>query len=90
MNIATSMRTFLRAWVIEFTIKVRKRSSYRARGCPLETRSDGVPLGPWGVEEAGGCGLRWMAETAFSVFKRLFGERVRARTLSNVVRELRL
>jgi hypothetical protein len=38
------------------------------------------------VEEAGGYGLRWMAETAFSVFKRLFDERVRVRTISKVVR----
>lgn len=35
-------------------------------------------------------GLRWMAETAFSTFKRLFGEHVRARSLPNMVREMLL
>lgn len=35
-----------------------------------------------------GYGRRWMAETAFSTFKRLFGEHSLARTLENVAREL--
>ena len=33
-------------------------------------------------------GRRWMAETAFSTFKRLFGEHSMARTLENIAREL--
>lgn len=35
-----------------------------------------------------GYGRRWMAETAFSTFKRLFGEHSLARTLENIAREL--
>ena len=35
-----------------------------------------------------GYGPRWMAETVFSVFKLLFGEQVRARSLPNMIREL--
>ena len=35
----------------------------------------------------GGYGRRWMAETAFSTFKRMFGEHVTARKYSNMVRE---
>jgi hypothetical protein len=35
-----------------------------------------------------GYGRRWMAETAFSVYKRLFGEYVMARSFSNMVREM--
>ena len=33
-------------------------------------------------------GRRWMAETAFSTFKRLFGEHCLARTMENIAREL--
>lgn len=35
-------------------------------------------------------GRRWMAETAFSTFKRLFGEYCLAKTLPNIVKELTL
>ena len=35
-----------------------------------------------------GYGRRWMVETAFSTFKRLFGEHSMARTLKNIAREL--
>jgi IS5 family transposase len=35
-----------------------------------------------------GYGRRWMVETAFSTFKRLFGEHSLARTLENIAREL--
>ena len=36
----------------------------------------------WSREK--GYGLRWMAETAFSIFKRLFGEHSLARSLENI------
>lgn len=35
-----------------------------------------------------GYGRRWMVETAFSTFKRLFGEHSMARSLENIAREL--
>ena len=37
-----------------------------------------------------GYGLRWMVETVFSAFKRLFAEHVMARSLPNMVREMLL
>jgi len=38
--------------------------------------------------EVKGYGRRWSVETAYSTFKRVFGESVMAKTLDNVVREL--
>jgi hypothetical protein len=35
-----------------------------------------------------GYGRRWAVETAYSTFKRLFGEHSLARSLENIVREL--
>jgi len=35
-----------------------------------------------------GYGRRWMAETAFSTFKRLFGEHNLSRTMENIAHEL--
>ena len=35
-----------------------------------------------------GYGRRWITETAFSTFKRLFGEHSMAKTLKNIAREL--
>jgi len=40
----------------------------------------------WAKEK--GCGRRWMAETAFSTFKSLFGEHSLARTLENITLEM--
>ena len=40
----------------------------------------------WAKEK--GYGRRWMVETAFSTFKRLFGEHCLARTIDNITREL--
>ena len=35
-----------------------------------------------------GYGRRWVVETAYSTFKRLFGEHSRAKTLANIALEL--
>ena len=35
-----------------------------------------------------GYGMRWMVETAYSTFKRLFGECSLSRTLENIVHKL--
>jgi len=82
---------FLAEKGIEAAIKVRKNSSRCARGCQarkqavLEYLSDAES---W--KRRVGYGLRWMAETAFSSFKRLFGEHVMARRLPNMIREMLL
>ena len=82
---------FLAERGIEPAIKVRKNSSGRARGCHARKR---VALENLRYLEAWkwlvGYGLRWMAETVFSSFKRLFGEHVMVRRLPNMVREMLL
>jgi hypothetical protein len=40
----------------------------------------------WAEEK--GYGRRWSVETAYSTFKRMFGESVMAKTMGNAVREL--
>ena len=82
---------FLAEKGIEAAIKVRKNSSRRARGCQarkqtvLEYLRDAES---W--KRRVGYGLRWMAETAFSTFKRLFGEHVMTRRRPNMIREMLL
>jgi len=83
--------SFLGERGVEAAIKVRRNSSRRARGCParreavLEYLRDAEA---W--KRRVGYGLRWMAETAFSSFKRLFGEHVMARSFPDMVREMML
>jgi len=72
---------------VEPIIKVRRNAVRRTRGCPARRRaltmqsngSDG-----WRRKY----GLRWMAESAFSWLKRVFGEYVSAKKLENMVREI--
>lgn len=45
-------------------------------------------LGYDGWARLKGYGRRWMVETAFSTFKRLFGEHSLARSLENIAQEL--
>ena len=83
--------TFLATKGIEPAIKVRKNSSSRARGCQARKQTVLEYLrDPEAWKRRVGYGLRWMAETAFSTFKRLFGEHVMARQLSNMIREMLL
>ena len=82
---------FLEERGIEPAIRVRKNSSRRARGCPARKRVVVEFLRDseeW--KRRVGYGLRWMVETAFSTFKRLFGEHVKARNLPNMIREMLL
>ena len=80
---------FLEEQGIEPAIKVRRNSSRRARGCPARKRVVMEQLrDPERWKRRVRYGLRWMAETAFSTFKRLFGEHVMARSLRNMVREM--
>ena len=70
---------------IEPAIKVRKNSSGRARGCQARKRVVLEYLrDPEAWKRRVGYGLRWMAETGFSTFKRLFGEHVTARSISQI------
>lgn len=74
---------------IDPAIKVRKNSSRRARGCPARKRVVLEYLrDPEEWKRRVGYGRRWMAETAFSTFKRMFGEHVTARKFPNMVREM--
>jgi hypothetical protein len=76
---------------IEAGIKVRKNSSRRTRGCPARRRAVVDQLRDseaWKMRV--GYGRRWMVETVFSVFKRLFGEYVAARSFPAMVKEVML
>ncbi|MBC7121009.1 MAG: transposase [Candidatus Methanosuratus sp.] len=74
---------------IDAVIKPRRNSVLET---PSRARRYEVDLyrnlghGKWAAIK--GYGRRWSVETAYSTFKRVFGESVMARTLDNVVREL--
>jgi len=76
---------------IEPVIKVRKNASLRAKGCMprklsvIEQKED---FDGW--KQKHGYGYRWIAESAFSSFKRMFGEHVKAVKWKNMVKELML
>jgi len=74
---------------VEAVIKPRKNSR-------LDTRSPGRMLAVGRYRELGheawagltGYGRRWAVETAYSTFKRVFGEGCMAKSLVNIAREL--
>jgi len=80
---------FLEGLGVEAVIKPRRNSR-------LDTRSPGRRLAVGRVRELGyeawakltGYGGRWAVETAYSTFKRLFGECSLARSFENIAREL--
>jgi len=83
--------TFLAAKGVEAGIRVRRNSSRRARGCHARKMAVMEQLGdPEAWKQWVGYGGRWMAETAFSVIKRVFGEYVMARSFPNMVGEMLL
>ena len=79
----------LEARGIEAVIKPRRNSVSSTRS---STRGRavweflGLGYDGWAVEK--GYGRLWMAETAFSTFKRLFGEHSLSRTMENIAHEL--
>lgn len=79
----------LEARGIEPAIKPRRNSRPDTRS-PARRRAveEFLDLGYEAWAEEKGYGRRWMAETAFSTFKRLFGEHSLARNLENIAREL--
>jgi len=74
---------------IEPVIKVRKNASSRAGGCmPRKLVAQKYLRDPDTWKRTHGYGQRWMAETAFSSFKRTFGEHVSAKKMANMAGEL--
>jgi transposase len=76
---------------IEPIIKVRKNASLKARGCmprKLSVVEQKKDFDAW--KKNHGYGYRWAAESAFSAFKRMFGEHVKAVRWKNMVKELML
>ena len=67
-----------------------KRNARSDRGHPARRRAVGLVrgLGYEGWAEVVGYGRRWAVETAYSTFKRLFGEHSLARGMVNIAREL--
>lgn len=76
---------------IEPVIKVRKNASLKARGCmprKLSVVEQKQDFDGW--KKKHGYGYRLAAESAFSAFKRIFGEHVKAVKWKNMVKELLL
>lgn len=80
---------FLGACGIEAGIKVREDANPRSEG-PRGKVVKAYLADAEGWKKAVGYGSRWMAETFFSGFKRLFGEVVHAKKWERMVAELRL
>jgi len=72
---------------IEACIKVRRGSSMKARGCTPRKLAAIEQLNE-GWKRRHGYGMRWMAESAFSCMKRVFGEHVRSVRWRSMVKEL--
>jgi len=83
--------SFLAAKGIEAGIRVRRNSSHRTRGCHARKMAVMKQLGdPEAWKWRVGYGERWVTETAFSVFKRVFEENVMARSFPKIVGEMSL
>lgn len=75
---------------IEPLIRVRKNSSLNSRGCMPRKFAVALQLSNPEWRHEGGYGYRWMAESAFSCLKRVFGEYICAVKWPNIVKELLL
>ena len=76
---------------IEPVIKVRKNSSSKAGGCmPRKRVAQEYLRDPDIWKRKHGYGQRWMVETVFSTFKRLFGEYASSIRFRYTVREMML
>ena len=70
-------------------IKTRSNSKVKSTNCHARNMSvikQQVNLKRW--KRSASYGHRWMAETAFSSIKRMFGEHVTARKFSNMEKEI--
>ena len=75
---------------IEAVIRVRKNASLRGGGCMTRKFAVLEQLGNEGWRKVRGYGYRWMAESAFSSLKRIFGEYITSVRWKNIVNELLL
>lgn len=82
-HLATRMR-------VDPLIRVRKNASLHADGCMPRKFAVMEQLGNDGWRKHRGYGFRWMAESAFSCLKRVFGEFICSVKWRNVVQELLL
>jgi hypothetical protein len=80
---------FLESRGIEAVVKPRRNSRLDTR-CPGRRRAVELvrSLGYDEWAKLSGYGRRWAVETAYSTFKRLFGEHSLARDFGNIVKEL--
>jgi hypothetical protein len=81
---------FLADHGIEPVIKVRKNSSFKARGCMPRKKAVVEQLGNPEWKKKKGYGYRWIAESSFSAIKRIFGEHISSIKWGNIVKELLL
>jgi transposase len=75
---------------IEAVIRVRKNASLKGGGCMPRKFAVLEQLGNMDWRKARGYGYRWMAESAFSSLKRVFGEYICSVKWKNIVNELLL
>jgi transposase len=75
---------------IDPLIRVRKNASFKGGGCMPRKFAVALQLGNPGWRRERGYGYRWMAESAFSSIKRVFGEYICAVKWPNIVKELLL
>lgn len=75
---------------VEPLIRVRKNASGKADGCMPRKFAVLEQLGNSGWRREKGYGYRWMAESAFSCLKRVFGEYICSVKWENIVKELLL
>jgi len=80
---------FWRIWGIEVVVKPRRNARVDS-GPPARRLAVGRvrELGYEAWARFTGYGRRWAVETAYSTFKRLFGEHSLARSFENIAREL--
>jgi len=75
---------------IEPLIKVRKNASLKGGGCMPRKLAVVEQFGNVNWRKEKGYGYRWMAESAFSSIKRVFGEHITSVKWGNIVKELLL
>ena len=75
---------------IDPVIKVRKNSSFKARGCMQRKLAVIEQLNNPEWKKEKGYGYRWIAESAFSTIKRVFGEHISSIKWRNIINELLL
>lgn len=75
---------------IEPLIKVRKNASLKGGGCMPRKLAVVEQFGNVNWRKEKGYGYRWMAESAFSSIKRIFGEHITSVKWANIVKELLL